>query len=61
MKLENSGIRSNYDLIVVAIKRAEGTMIFNPPPQENLQGGDILVAIGAVQNLSSFEQALRSG
>jgi len=58
MKLVSSGIRSNYDLIVVAIKRAEGPMIFNPPPEEKIRAGDILVTIGAVQNLSSFGQEL---
>jgi voltage-gated potassium channel len=58
MELMDSGIRSNYDLIVVAIKRAGGAMIFNPPPQETFQAGDILVAIGAVENLSRFGHAL---
>ena len=51
-----SGLRSNYDLIVVAIKRAEGTMVFNPPPQEVFHAGDTLVVIGAVGNLSRFGQ-----
>jgi len=55
-ELMASGIRSNYDLIVVAIKRAEGAMVFNPPPQEKFRSGDILVAIGAVENLSRFRQ-----
>jgi voltage-gated potassium channel len=58
MELISSGIRSTYDLIVVAIKRSGGTMIFNPPPHEKVQAGDILVAIGAVENLSRFAQAL---
>ena len=58
VELMGSGIRSNFDLIVVAIKRAEGSMIFNPPPQETLQAGDILVAVGALENLSRFGQAL---
>ena len=58
MELMASGVRSNYDLIVMAIKRAEGTMIFNPPPQEIFHAGDILVAIGTVENLSRFEQNL---
>ena len=58
MELMASGVRSNYDLIVMAIKRAEGTMIFNPPPQEIFRAGDILVAIGTVENLSRFGQDL---
>jgi voltage-gated potassium channel len=56
MKLLSSGIRSSYDLIVVAVKRGEGPMIFNPPPNEKLQAGDILVAIGAVENLFRFNR-----
>ena len=56
MELMASGLRSNYDLIVVAIKRAEGTMVFNPPPQEVFHAGDTLVVIGAVGNLSRFGQ-----
>ena len=56
MELMASGLRSDYDLIVVAIKRAEGTMIFNPPPQEMFHAGDTLVVIGPVGNLSRFGQ-----
>lgn len=60
MELMASGIRSNYDLIIVAIKRAEGTMVFNPPPGEKFQAGDTLVAIGSVENLSRFGRELCS-
>jgi voltage-gated potassium channel len=54
MDLMTSGIRSNFNLIIVAIKRAEGTMVFNPPSSEKFQAGDTLVAIGAVENLALF-------
>jgi voltage-gated potassium channel len=54
MDLMASGIRSNFNLIIVAIKRAEGTMVFNPPSSEKFQAGDTLVAIGAVENLARF-------
>ncbi len=57
-ELMDSGIRSNYNLMVMAIKRADGAMIFNPAPQEQLHGGDILVAIGTTENLSRFAQEL---
>ncbi len=57
-KLVSSGLRSNYDLIVMAIKRTDGAMIFNPAPQVIIEGGDILVAIGAVENLSRFARDL---
>ncbi len=52
--LMNSGIRSRYNLIVVAIKRPDGTMIYNPSPHESLHAGDILIVIGPQENLSRF-------
>ncbi len=58
LELMDSGVRSNYDLIVMAIKRSDGKMIFNPAPQETIQAGDILVVIGAVDNLSRFGREL---
>lgn len=53
-QLMRSGIRSDFNLIVVAIKRRDGTMIYNPSPQEVLHEGDILVTIGPQENLSRF-------
>lgn len=58
-ELMHSGIRSQYNLIVVAIKRHAGTMIYNPSPQEILEAGDILVAIGPQENLLSFGREIR--
>lgn len=52
--LLHSGIRSDYDLIIVAIKRIDGRMIYNPSPSEILHSGDILVAIGPQENLARF-------
>ncbi|MCE5336747.1 MAG: potassium channel protein [Desulfobacteraceae bacterium] len=58
IELMESGIRSNYNLIVMAIKRLDGAMVFNPVPQHRLEGGDILVVIGTTENLSRFGQDL---
>lgn len=58
MELMNSGIRGQYNLMVVAIKRSDGTMIFNPAPQEILRAGDTMVAIGPVENLARFARDL---
>ena len=60
MELMASGIRGGYDLIIVAIKRSHGKMVFNPAPKEKLQPGDTLVAIGSVENLSRFARELCS-
>lgn len=53
-ELRQSGIRGDYNLIVVAIKRRDGTMVYNPPPAEILEAHDILVVIGPQDNLSRF-------
>lgn len=55
-ELMTSGIRSQYNLIVVAIKRRDGTMIYNPSPQELFEAGDILIVIGPQESLHSFER-----
>ncbi len=52
--LIQSEIRNTYNLIVIAIKRADGTMIYNPSPQEVFQEGDILITIGPRNNLEQF-------
>jgi voltage-gated potassium channel len=57
-ELMHSGIRSQYNLIVVAIKRRGGAMIYNPSPLEIIEAGDILIAIGPQENLLSFGRGI---
>jgi len=57
-ELMHSGIRSEYDLIIVAIKRSDGKMVYNPSPKELLRAGDTLVAIGPQENLGRFGSRL---
>jgi voltage-gated potassium channel len=56
--LMGSGIRSQYNLIIVAIKRGSDRMIYNPSPQEELLAGDVLIAIGPQENLIQFRTSL---
>jgi len=56
--LQDSGIRQDLDLIIVAVRKPEGEMLFNPSSQTKLQGGDMVVAIGEKQNLERFEKIL---
>ncbi len=58
LTLMESDIRKNYDLIVVAIKKKSGEMIFNPSSQAKIQVGDILVALGDRKNLTLLEKKL---
>lgn len=56
--LMSSGIRSQFNLIIVAIKRHDDRMIYNPSPQEVLRSRDILIAIGPQENLALFRSSL---
>ena len=56
--LMQSGIRSEHDLIVVAIKREKGEMLFNPNPNTEILPGDILVVLGEHINIQSLEKKL---
>jgi voltage-gated potassium channel len=56
--LMQSGIRSEFDLIVVAIKREKGEMLFNPNPNTEILAGDILVVLGEHANIQGLEKRL---
>lgn len=45
--LRDAGLRQTLGLIVVAIKRADGKMLFNPEPESLIADGDILITLGA--------------
>ena len=49
--LIESEIRKKYDVIVVAIKRQDGTMLFNPKPDSVIMAGDILIVLGATDHI----------
>ena len=59
--LQESGIRKELDLIVVAVKRASGDMLFNPSSQTRLEAGDTLIAIGEKENLEGLKRLLNPG
>ncbi|PTL36054.1 potassium channel protein [Candidatus Methylomirabilis limnetica] len=54
--LRDSGLRQEPGVIVVAIKRALGGMIFNPSADEKIEAGDSLVALGEVARLRWLER-----
>ncbi len=58
--LVNSGLRKKYDVIVVAIKRRQGKMLFNPRPETVIQPGDILVVLGEHDQIKAIERDLNS-
>jgi voltage-gated potassium channel len=56
MALKDTGIRQQLNLIVVAIKRADGEMLFNPTPETQILTGDTLIVLGLRQNLEGLEK-----
>lgn len=53
--LKDSGLRSELKIIIVAIKKSAGHMLFNPAPDTLLEAGDILLAIGHKEQLKQLE------
>ncbi len=53
--LQDSRLRKDLGIIIVAIKKASGRMIFNPPPETTLEVGDILIAMGDRRHLDRLD------
>jgi len=56
--LMDSNIRKDYDLIIVAIKRDDGTLVFNPGPREVLCARDTLITLGRQTDLQRISELL---
>jgi K+/H+ antiporter YhaU regulatory subunit KhtT len=57
--IENSRIRQDHGVIILAIKRETG-MRFNPAPDDRIEAGDFLIAMGEPQQLRALEEAAGS-
>ncbi len=57
--IENSRIRQDRGVIILAIKREAG-MRFNPAPDDRIEAGDFLIAMGEPQQLRELEQTAGS-
>jgi voltage-gated potassium channel len=56
--LKDSGIRQQFNLILIAIKKKEGDMMFNPSFETVIRAGDTVIAVGEGQNLLKLEKIL---
>jgi len=54
--LEESGLRKEHGLIVVAVEKESGKMVFNPVASYVIELGDKLVALGEEENLTEFSR-----
>jgi voltage-gated potassium channel len=55
VSLRDSRIHLELGIMVVAIKKAAGGMIFNPPGDARMEGGDTLIALGRRGEIDRLE------
>ena len=58
LKLRDSGIRQEMDIIIVAIRKKTGEMAFNPSSETLIEAGDTLIALGKNDDLSKLGKIL---
>ena len=54
----SSNLRQNFGVIIVAIKRKSGEMVFNPGPGEIFNAGDVIVVIGKKAELRRMSKEI---
>jgi voltage-gated potassium channel len=58
-ELKDSGIRDKFNIIVVAIKKNNNEIIFNPGPLSKINIGDTLIALGRKADLDALTKIAR--
>jgi voltage-gated potassium channel len=58
IRLLDSGIRKQFNLIIIAIKKSDDRMQFNPSFDTVIEGGDTVIAVGEAENLKKLEKIL---
>jgi len=56
--LRESGLRQELDLIIISIRKADGTMRFNPKASDRFEAGDTVVAVGQDKDLMQMANIL---
>lgn len=58
--LEEARLARTYGVIVLAVRRPDGMMQFNPQADVRLEAGDVLIAMGERQKLKQLETELKA-
>ncbi len=58
MIMKDSGIRQDYDLMIMVIRKPDGTMIFNPKADTKIESGDVMVVVGTAKSIKQLEKVL---
>ena len=59
--LVESGVRDRSGASVLAIHRADGTMVFNPSPDDRIDAEDLLLLLGTHEQISAAAPLFRMG
>jgi voltage-gated potassium channel len=59
--LKTSPVKSELGIIIVAIKKPDGKMLYNPTPETVLDAGDVLITLGHRQQLDRLETMAGAG
>ncbi len=51
-------VRNKSGVAILAIRKADGEMLFNPSPEAQMSAGDHLIAMGEARSLQKLEQLL---
>ncbi len=54
--LVDAGLRQKFGVIIVAIKRRDGTMEFNPPPDAVIRASDEMIVLGRPESVRALEE-----
>jgi len=58
LTLVDSGIRQEMNVIIVAIRKSNREMVFNPSSQTRMESGDTLIALGRTTDLDRLATKL---
>lgn len=57
--LRETTIRSEYNLIIIGVKKPDGALQFNPGPDHLLEVGDELIMLGSREQLDRFSRSIK--
>ena len=52
----DSGIRKEFDLIIIVIRKPGDNMVFNPKADTVIEAGDTMVVVGSARDIKRFER-----
>jgi voltage-gated potassium channel len=58
LTLKDSGIRQDYDLMIMVIRQSDDSMRFNPKADTLIEAGDVMVVVGSAKNIKRLERVL---